>query len=268
MREVQSLSFGGGVQSNAILVLVAQGKLPPPDVVIIADTGYETKATWNYLSKYGEPLCHKLGIPFMRVSRAGSNLDPKYNSAIIDDELGANILIPAFIQHNDGVSKARTFCSDIWKRAVVRHNLRLRYPQAKKIVEWIGFSVDEIARAQRRKIALHDEKWHSRYPLLELKISRYRAAEIVREYGWDTPPRSACWMCPNNNNARWRHIRDNYPDEFAKAVKFEKWLQDRAESTDHEYKPYLHRSAIPINAAPIDDDKQGDFGFCDNGCFT
>ena len=34
-------SFGGGVQSVAILVLVAEGKLPKPECVVMSDTGRE-----------------------------------------------------------------------------------------------------------------------------------------------------------------------------------------------------------------------------------
>jgi len=57
-------SYGGGVQSIAILVLIAQGKLPMPELAIMADTGRERSSTWRYLEQYAEPLMEEIGLSF------------------------------------------------------------------------------------------------------------------------------------------------------------------------------------------------------------
>ena len=38
---LQVLSFGGGVQSFAMLLLIKEGLLPKPDIIIHSDTGSE-----------------------------------------------------------------------------------------------------------------------------------------------------------------------------------------------------------------------------------
>jgi hypothetical protein len=47
-------SFGGGVQSWALAVLVAQGRLPRPDYTVIANTKREATETWEYLCANAE----------------------------------------------------------------------------------------------------------------------------------------------------------------------------------------------------------------------
>ena len=49
-------SYGGGTQSVAIAVLVAQGRLPRPELLVIADTGREATETWEYHEKHVAPL--------------------------------------------------------------------------------------------------------------------------------------------------------------------------------------------------------------------
>lgn len=48
-------SYGGGVQSAAIGVLIREGVLPVPDLAVIADTGRERRSTWEYLRRFMQP---------------------------------------------------------------------------------------------------------------------------------------------------------------------------------------------------------------------
>ena len=43
------ISYGGGTQSAAICVLIAQGQLSRPERIVMADTGREASQTWDYL---------------------------------------------------------------------------------------------------------------------------------------------------------------------------------------------------------------------------
>ncbi len=52
---LQILSNGGGTQSTAMIVLIAQGVLQRPDAIIIADTGREASTTWEYLEQVTGP---------------------------------------------------------------------------------------------------------------------------------------------------------------------------------------------------------------------
>jgi len=43
------LSYGGGVQSTALLIAAVLGKIPRPDVAIFADTGWEPKQVISWI---------------------------------------------------------------------------------------------------------------------------------------------------------------------------------------------------------------------------
>src|SRR5262249_5362178 len=105
-------SYGLGTQSTALLILIAQGRLPTPSRVVIADTGREAQYGWDYFHRYAEPLMHDLGL---RVEVAPHSLVTRdlYSS-------GGDLLIPAFTAKG----KLPTFCSVEWKRRVVRRHLR------------------------------------------------------------------------------------------------------------------------------------------------
>lgn len=45
--------------------------------------------------------------------------------------------------------------------------------------------------------------------------------------GWDIPPRSRCWMCPNQGPAEWADLEKNWPADNAKAIEFEREVQKR-----------------------------------------
>ena len=70
------LSFGAGVQTTAMLILIAKGEIEA-DAVIFADTGAEHPETYEYIENYDKPLCEKVGIPFMtvRMHRRITNVD-------------------------------------------------------------------------------------------------------------------------------------------------------------------------------------------------
>src|SRR5260221_3912981 len=101
-------SYGLGTQSTAMLILVAQGKLPKPARVVIADTGREAQVGWDYFHTYAEPLMHELGL---RVEIAPHSL------ATVDlyDKRGRTLL-PAFTAKG----KLPTLCSIEWQVRVIR----------------------------------------------------------------------------------------------------------------------------------------------------
>ena len=280
MKTIEALSFGGGVQSNAIAVLIAKERLPRPDVVVIADTRYETESTWEYWDAYGKPLFDRLGIPAFRVSRADTTLTRSKNYPLMQPSSGRRILqIPAFQYGSEGRrGKLRNFCSENWKRDVVHHFLSKQYPKAKAFREWIGFSTDEIKRARRKKIG--EGKWRIRFPLIELRVSRSKCTELVGEFGWPTPPRSSCYICPHRTNSEWRKLRDERPGEWRAAQRIEAGLR-RLDPRGDEFPITLHVSGKVLAEAPIEEtaadrakiaraEDQTEFGFCEGegGCFT
>lgn len=60
------LSLGAGIQSSTCLLLAIQGKIPPFDAAVFADTGWEPTAVYTHLDRL-ERLAATAGIPLVRV---------------------------------------------------------------------------------------------------------------------------------------------------------------------------------------------------------
>lgn len=112
------------------------------------------------------------------------------------------------------------------------------------VVQWIGISRDEIQRAKPSR-----DPWIlSRWPLLELRMTRAMCLEWMQRNGFPEPPRSSCVFCPFHNQAEWRRMQVEEPEEFSRAVEFEKRAQQAKECSDNMSSvPYLHRSGIPLD---------------------
>jgi hypothetical protein len=249
-------SYGGGTQSVAIAVLVAQGKLPKPAVTVIADTGREASETWEYTEFYVAPLLAAIGITIEIAAHDLATVD-LYGK-------NGDLLLPVF---TDG-GKMPTLCSTEWKKRVVRRFLAAKgYGPKRPYRLWLGISVDEVGRAKDSDVGY--VKHH--YPLLfDVPLRRDDCARIVREAGLPTPPKSSCWMCPHRQNAQWVKLRDEYPEDFAKAVELDDVMRVRHPGT------FLHRSSQPLRSAdltvpdraplPLFGDTTGE---CDSGyCFV
>jgi hypothetical protein len=239
-------SYGGGTQSAAIAVLILQGKLPRPDCIVMADTDREVTETWQYLERIVRPA----GFDVQIVPHDYAYWD-LYNSNAL--------LIPAFTRQHGPVGKMPTFCSNEWKRRPIQ-----RYLKGLGIDDcdvWLGMSTDEMERMK-----FNDLKWYRHiYPLIEIiPTSRHQCISLVEVYGWPTPPKSRCWMCPNMSPRAWKDLRDKYPDDFNMAVELERYIR----RSDGDI--YLHELGIPLDKAIEESDRQSDmFDGCDSGyCWT
>lgn len=99
-------SYGGGTQSAAIAVLILQGKLPRPDVAVIADTGRELSTTWDYMAEIVSPAMEALSLPIQVVGKEYARHD-LMNS-------GRTALIPAYTTYGGQTGKLPTWCSNDW----------------------------------------------------------------------------------------------------------------------------------------------------------
>ena len=228
----QILSYGGGWQTVAMIVLVLRGILPRPDHIVIADTSREKSSTWDYLEEMVQPALERAGL---RVAIASHDL------ATVDLYSGnGDLLIPVYTE----TGKLPTFCSNEWKQRVIQRWLRAQGAQECNI--WIGFSADEKSRVDR---ASGDEgKYIRTFPLFDLGLSRADCRVIIEDYGWPLPASSACWMCPNMDDVSWHAMKRDYPADFAKAVELEKEIQEWDAAI------WLHDSRRPLVEVEFDAD--------------
>jgi hypothetical protein len=230
MKEI--LSFGGGTQSAAIAALIIQGKLPKPDAIIIADTGYEKSTTWQYLEAVIRPALKSIGLEVHCVTQEWAN-------AGLVSKNGKSVLMPLFTAQSDTVGKLTGYCSSEWKvRPMDRYLRKVLGIKKSEQKKWIGFSLDESRRAIRMMATDDWEKGRIRFPLIhDVPLRRHQAIREVEKMGWPTPPRSACYFCPNMSDDEWRDIS---PEELKLASKFEQQMQE----TDPFV--FLHKSGKPI----------------------
>ena len=230
-------SYGGGTQTAAIAVLVLQGRLPRPDHIIMADTGREATATWDYLDTVVQPALEAEG---MRVEVAPHSLASK---DLWDND--GKPMMPVYTAGGDGesIGRMRNFCSGEWKRDVVERFLRsLGYGPKNPAQQWLGFSTDEIQRLKRD----HRPWLLLRYPLcFDVPTSRHECTRLVVAHGWPEPPKSSCWMCPHRSNRQWRDLRDNWPADFAAACA----LDDEIRLRDAD--AFVHHSGVPLRLADL-----------------
>jgi hypothetical protein len=257
MEQVQIISLGAGVQSSTMALMAAHGEIDPmPECAIFADTGDEPKAVYEWLNW----LESRLPFPVVRVS-AG-----KLSLAATTPRRSANggYLKPAIPVRFGGAGIGQRHCTlDFKITPVLRFANLIR--GGRMVSQWLGISADE---AMRMKPSRKD--WcANRYPLIEKYITRGQCLEWMEKKGYPKPPRSACVYCPFHSDAEWLRLKTDEPDEFAKAVAFEKAYQNAAKvSGAFDSIPYLHESHKPLEEVEFDTNRTRDlFGNeCEGMC--
>lgn len=243
------LSLGAGVQSSTIALMAAHGEITPmPDAAIFADTQAEPASVYRWL----EWLEKQLPFPVHRVSRGDLTKESLTLREFKDDSSRhwVKSLIPAFIENPDGtrgiMGRQCTFSYKVeqLEKAARRLGNIKRGQKEITVTQWIGISWDEIQRIKPARVPWSQHRW----PLVELRMGRRDCLRWMKDRGYPTPPRSACVYCPFHSDREWRRLKDEEPQEFARAIQFEKDLQAAKAKTDNQRGvPFLHPSLVPLD---------------------
>jgi hypothetical protein len=249
------LSLGAGVQSSTIALMAKHGEITPmPDAAIFADTQAEPASVYKWLD-WLEP---QLPFPVIRVTKGDMTSD----SLIIKDRKDgtgrwSKSLIPAFIQNKDGskgiMGRQCTYSYKVeqLERAARLHGKVKRGQKNVTVTQWIGISWDEIQRIKPSRVAWSQHRW----PLVELRMGRRDCLKWMESHGYPKPPRSACVYCPFHSDNEWRRLRDQEPEEFQRAIRFEKDLQAvKAKTERMRGVPFLHPSCVPLDQVDLSTD--------------
>ena len=188
------LSFGGGLQTTALVIMIAKGELEV-DEVVFADTGVEKPETYWYIENYIEPM---LKVPFVKVK---SHLGTLY------DHCWRQKLLP---------SVQTRWCTDKFKiRPIVKHYKGVP-------VEFIvGFSADEVNRAEK------PSRMTRSFPLINRGITVTDCVQIIRDYGLPVPLRSSCYFCVYEPYVEYNWLKNNHPELIDKALALEQRHYER-----------------------------------------
>jgi hypothetical protein len=247
------LSFGGGVQTTALLLMVIKGEVKT-DHVVFADTGGELPGTYRWVDDL-ENRAKEANIPFTRVECP--------EGPLYDYVWNRSAAIPVRVGNNEGLGHRQ--CTRQWKITPVLTHAR-SLTDERPIIMQLGISYDEIHRMKNSP----DKDVIREWPLIDLKMTRQDCRAVIREHFGDVePPKSACYFCPMLPASYFRRLASESPEIFEKAVA----LEDRINVKWREGKKpaYLTPTGKPLSE--FDTGQMNFFtdefgGECEGSCFV
>jgi len=272
-KSVKVFSFGGGVQSHAVLVLQATKQLPDPyDYFVFSNVGHDSEnpATIEYFENITVPYCEEFGINLIEVRKTTRGEPETLYEYIHRTE--RTIPIPA--RMSNGAPGNRSCTNDFKIRVVDKWIREQGYSHA---IVGLGLSIDEFRRVR-------DEKWHKsngiqkkrHHPLIDMRISRLDCLSIIKEAGLPQPPKSACWFCPFKSRGEWVVMKKEQPELFQQAIELEQHINEKRDALGRDYVylfPQTKGQMVKLESAVGDQDNFFDLvdedDNCDSGyCFT
>lgn len=196
------LSYSGGVQSTALLVLAANRAIAI-DCAIFVDLGAaESPDTLRYV--------YTVAIPFAR--KSGISIQVAYYDALGDLLANPKHPKPPFRAKDGGFSTRQ--CTNHWKirpfRKTLRRLMRERGLRLGKDIPSVvlGISADEATRMATPSVRYYVHE----YPLVELGVTRDKCLRIIADSSLPLPDKSACWFCPYAPASRYRRIVNQHAD--------------------------------------------------------
>lgn len=125
------------MQSTALLLLAADGRIDRPDLAIFSDTGWEPREVYDHLDRLEREVAEPAGIPILRL---------QYGN-LREDVLGSGRMtgatLPAFTTPMPGASRGgivKRQCTEAYKIRPIRQYVReaLGAPISQKPCKWCG----------------------------------------------------------------------------------------------------------------------------------
>src|SRR2546428_1421345 len=165
------LSYGGGVNTTALMLLLVRRKMPL-DEAVFADTGAELPETYRNI-RLARRYLAKRDIPLKVV---------KSNNGTLFDTCKKRRVIP----------------SQLWRWSTRDYKItpiRAYYRSLNShIYEYLGIAYDEVERMK----ASSDPNVTSYFPLIDEKMTREDCIRMIRSEGLRVPVKSGCYFCPFN----------------------------------------------------------------------
>lgn len=194
VKAVYWLSYGGGVNSTALAVLLATGKLPQysPWRIVFADTGEERPGTYRYIDDYFRPWLLMQGKVLEIVKPPETVLERWERTKITGNTVNRSCTAHAKIRPLERYIKANGGGSTM-----------------------VGIDSGESKRALNRI-----------RPLVDLGIDRAGCKSIILAEGLPVPEKSGCWCCPFLKVKEVLNIVKNEPEKFARIAELERVVKD------------------------------------------
>lgn len=278
---LRAISYGGGVQSTALVILAATrnprfeeamgGRVDGAVFANVGDDSEDPRAL-RWVRDVVTPWAAALGFRVDTVRR--TKRDGTTPTLLEDhgDPSSRSINIP--LRMANGAPGNRN-CSEQWKIRPVANWLKANgATKDDPALVAIGFSTDEVERVTRGRDTRYQR---SVFPLLDLGMDRSACQRLNVDTFGEAAPKSACWFCPYKRPAAFAEMRRDDPDTFAAAVEVERTANRTRDRIGKDH-VYLTRFGKPLDEAvgeaqtPLFTDETwtdpGEAG-CDSGhCFT
>lgn len=268
---IHIISLGAGVQSSTMALMAARGEITPmPTAAIFADTQAEPKSVYTWL----DWLEKQLPFPVHRVTHKRGLWAESLELRKRKDGNGfwQKSGIPHFTVNKDGsFGQGPRQCTQDFKINPIRRKAKelaglTGREKVKKVIQWIGISLDEVVRMKQSRDAWCENRW----PLIDLGMKRHDCLRWMESKGFPKPPRSACVFCPYHSNAEWARLKREEPDEFDRAAHFEKLYAEgkrRVLMETGELRFFIHASRKPLRTVDFStEEERGQLNMFNNEC--
>lgn len=242
--ELAVVSYGGGVQSTALLVLAAQGYIDH-DRFLFSNVGddsedprtlrYVREVAFDYAAAHGIAMEELHRVPTR--GRSKGQVETLWGRLMREDSRS----LPIPVRMGDTGAPGTRSCTADFKIRVVQRRIRELGASAEAPARVaVGISTDEYQRATSRIVEPFERL---EYPLLHLEwrgrvgLNRADCEEVIRSAGLPVPPKSSCFFCPFHRPQVFRDQARDDPELFARSVLLEDTLNERRDrlGKDHVF---------------------------------
>jgi len=212
------LSWGGGVNSTAILAMIKLGMLPELNkdntCIVFADTGAEMPYTYEHTSRCLHPMTDEgWKVKVLR---------PWIDKEFYTPKLG----LPEYcIDKQVMPSRVNRWCTMEFKSKPIRKFRESLCSDPKKwdseVVLILGIASDEMKRAKFLG------QFHTKYPLINHNLDRKGCIELIKKAGLPEARKSGCYLCPFQGKDQWIELFSKYPEYFAKTEELENIAREK-----------------------------------------
>lgn len=255
------ISYGGGVQSTAIVLLAIQGKIERPAFVVFSDTGSETPETYRTVQAI-KKICQENDLHFETVK---SKMQGHEEGIALHEYYQATDYHP----YIPLVTNPR--CTFNFKIYPVRRYVKTMVDKTQSkpwAYAMLGITTDESHRMRECEL-----QWtQNTYPLIDLGWSRQDCIEFIeKEYPELTVQKSGCFCCPYQSPKTWIKLKKEHPDLFAIAREMEERAFDKGHkmglSQGRKLVAYDYSHTLEDFGFQIESPDEIECGAVDGGCF-
>ena len=232
------LSLGWGVQSWTIAAMIALGHLPPIDVAIHSDTGYEAAHTYLHAEQW-TPWLQERGLKVLTVKPNDNDIIKTWGQGTV--QIPAMTLAKATGKHGQIARQ----CTRYWKIKPIHRTLRellgTQRPKPASVHSWQGISLDEFTRMRSSDTAYITNV----YPLVDMRMTRNDCIQWLTTHDLPVPPKSACVFCPFHRISHWKDMKSRGDADWDLAVAVDHSIRDIRQ----QHTLYLHPARLPLPEA-------------------